>query len=219
MDTEKTSSRRGLYIGIVVVVAFLAIVAGSIVWALGRGDSGGQDPAAIKTAYESAMSKAGVTAPYPAEPVELTSVVPSGAHPFSATFTAEEVAALLSTFPLTVDVDGTSVMLRAVSMGFPEAGTARLRTRVSVQDKTYSAVVVAPVVYEAGTVRSPGATSATAEGFTLSKSQRAQLTGAVITYANEYLSSAPGLTIDTAEITADGMVVTGTAPNSLEFRR
>lgn len=218
METEKKSSRRGLYIGIAVVVAFVAIVAGSIVWALGRGDSGGQDAKAIRSAYESAMRKAGVTAPYPTGPVELTSVVPSGAHPFSATFTAGEIAALLSTFPLTIDVDGTSVALRTVDMSFPESGTVALRTRVSVQDKTYSAVVVAPVVYQDGVIRSPGATKATAEGFTLSESQRAQLTRAVITYVNEYLSSAPGLTIDTAEITDDGLEVTGTAPNSLEFR-
>jgi len=217
MDTDQKPSKRGLYIGIAVVVAFLAIVAGAVVWALGSA-SNSAPAASVGPAFESAMRKAGVTAEYPAEPVELTSVVPTGAHPFSATFSADEVAALLSTFPYTASVDGTEIVMRSATMEFPEPGVAFLRTRVEVQGTPYSATLLAPVTFEDGKITSPGATKATAEGFTLNESRRAQLTDGVITYANEYLSSAPGLTVESAEITADGMVVTGMAPDSLSFR-
>ena len=164
------------------------------------------------------MLKAGVTAEYPAAPVELKNVVPGGAHPFSATFTADEVAALLSTFRHAAVVNGTEVALLGATMTFPETGVARLSTRVAVQDSIYSAMMLAPVAFKDGRITSPGATEATAEGFSLSGAKRAQLTNGVITYANEYLDSAPGLTVDSAEITAEGLVVTGTAPDTLAFR-
>ena len=217
MDTEKKPSKRGLYIGIGVSVAFLAVVAGSVVWALGSAKTSAP-AASVAPAFESAMRKAGVTAEYPADPVELTSVVPSGAHPFSATFSADEIAALLSTLQYTANVDGTEIVMRSATMEFPEPGVSFLRAKVEVQGTPYSATLVAPVAFEDGKITSQGATKATAEGFSLNASRRAQLTDGVITYANEYLSSAPGLTVESAEITADGLVVTGRAPDSISFR-
>ncbi len=40
---------------------------------------------------------------------------------------------------------------------------------------------------------------------------------ALIDYFNAYLAAAPGLTIESASIGADGVSVTGTAPDSITF--
>ncbi len=47
--------------------------------------------------------------------------------------------------------------------------------------------------------------------------QKAQVGGALVDYFNAYLSAASGLTVESASIGADGVTVTGTAPDSLTF--
>ena len=218
MDTEQRPSRRGLILGIVAAAVFLTDHVGAVVWTLGRGDTSGPGRAALRTAYESAMRKAGVEASFPAEPVELSSVVPSGGHPFSATFTAEELGALLNTFRFTADVDGSTVLVRRANLRFPGESGIELDARVGVDGSAYTALIEGPVSFRDGFARSPGATRATAEGISLNAAQRVQLTRAVLSYVNAYLQAAPGLDVGSAKLTPDGVAATGTAPDRIEFR-
>ncbi len=215
---SSNTSRRAIIIGVSVVVVFVAIIVGTVVWALGRPSAAQQDPAATRAAFASAMKKAGVDASYPTSaPVELTGVEASGSHPFSATFTAEELSALLTTFPYAYTANGTSVALERAVISVIETGTMGLNTGVTVDGKGYSAAVEAPVELRLGSVTSPGATSATVEGFSLSSGQLAQVTTAVIDYVNAYLSAAPGLRVGSARVTGDAVVVTGVAPDTLTY--
>lgn len=216
METDRTRSRRGLIIGIAVAVVFLAIVAGAVFWALSRGDTG-PNREALRAPFESAMRKASVEASFPAQPVELGSVTASGGHPFSATFTAEELGALLNTFSFTADIAGSKAQVRRAGLRFLGNDVIELDARVEVDGSTYSAVVEAPVEFRDGAARSRGATRATAEGISLNAAQRAQLTNAVLAYVNAYLQAAPGLDVGSARLTPDGIAVTGTAPDRLEY--
>jgi len=213
-----TTSRRAIIIGVSVVVVFVAIIVGTVVWALGRSSAPRQDPAATRAAFASAMKKAGVDAAYPAAaPIELTSVEASGSHPFSATFTGDELSALLATFSYTYTAGGASVALERASVSVITTGSMELNGGVTVDGKSYSAVVKAPVSVSLGSVTSPGATSATVEGFSLSSGQLAQVTTAVLDYVNAYLSAAPGLQVGSARVTGDAVVVTGVAPDTLAY--
>lgn len=216
--TPPKTSRRGIIIGVTVVVVFIAIVAGTVVWALGRSSAPRADPAATRAAFASAMKKADVDADYPANaPIDLVSVEASGSHPFSATFTGEELTALLATFSYTYTDNGTSATLERADISVVGAGTMGLRGGVTADGKSYSAVVEAPVTMRFGSVESPGATSASVEGFSLSGGQLDQVTTAMLDYVNAYLAAAPGLRIGSARVIADGVVVTGTAPDRLEY--
>lgn len=212
------TSRRALIIGVSVVVVFVAIIVGTVVWALGRSTATRVDPAATRAAFASAMEKAGVDAAYPAgAPIELASVETTGGHPFSATFTGEELTALLATFSYTFTENGTSATLERADVSVVTTGTMRLNGGVTVDGKSYSAVVEAPVTMRFGSVKSPRARSATVEGFSLGGRQLDQVTAAVLDYVNAYLAAAPGLRIGSARVTGSGVVVTGTAPDSLEY--
>jgi len=212
------SSRRAIVIGVVVVVLFIAIIVSTVVWALGRSSAPRTDPAATRAAFASAMKKAGVDAAYPpGAPIELTTVRATGGHPFSATFTGEELSALLATFSYTYTANGSSATLDRADISVVTTGTLALNGGVTVDGKSYSAVVEAPVTMRFGTVTSPGATVATVEGFNLKGDQLDQLTSAVLDYVNAYLSAAPGLRIGSARVTGDAVVVTGTAPDRLDY--
>jgi len=164
------------------------------------------------------MEKAGVEAAFPANaPVELASIEASGSHPFSATFTGEELTALLSAFSYDFTAEGVTVTLDRADISVISTGTMGLNGGVTVDGKSYSAVVEGPVTMRFGTVESPGATSATVEGFSLGGSQLDQATDAVLRYVNAYLSAAPGLKVGSARVTGDGVVVTGTAPDKLDY--
>jgi hypothetical protein len=71
------------------------------------------------------------------------------------------------------------------------------------------------VNFSAGHITSPGATKATAEGFSVGGDRAKQASAALVEYLNLYLGAAPGLTIMKAEVTPDGFKVTGTAPDTL----
>ena len=217
MESEKKPSRRGLVIGIAVVVVFLLMLVAVVFWALNRSGPSTQDGPALRTAYESAMRKAGVQASYPPEPVDLTSIVASGKHPFSATFTAEELGALLSTFRYSASIDGTTIVLRRTSLRIPADDTVSLDASVDVEGSTYSMSIDGPVSFVDGAVKSPNATRVTASGISLNAGQRAQATRAVVSYVNSYLEAAPGLDIESVTLTTAGAAVTGTAPDRIEF--
>ena len=129
-------SRTGVIAAIVLsILAFVLLVVVVVIVTRSRGGSTGGT--VNLTAYESAMQKAGGTAPYPGKPVDLTSVKASGSHPFTATFTADEIAALLNTFPYEYDSAGMKLSLRNVALTVPAAGTARLAASVTLNGGTY----------------------------------------------------------------------------------
>ncbi len=82
---------------------------------------------------------------------------------------------------------------------------------------SYSGSVTLPLTYSAGRVNSTGVTALSVEGVLGNDGQKAQVGGALLDYFNAYLAAAPGLTIESASIGADGVTVTGTAPDSLAF--
>ena len=203
--------------GGMVVLVFVGLVVGAVVWALSRKQSSTLDPAIQAAAFASAMKKARVAATYPTNPVELTSLRVSGSHAFSATFTPDELAALVNTYAHTAEVSGSRISLSDVSLELADPGSLRLRAGVGVDGAAYSGAVTIPVTFADGRVTSTGATAASAEGFSLNASQRSQITDALLGYVNAYLDAAPGLRIGSAKVTADGIAVTGQAPDRIEL--
>jgi hypothetical protein len=211
--------------GAIVAVSLLVVAAllvGGIVWLVmwssGRSHGGTVDTAATQAAFASAMKKAGVKADYPATPpVELSTIKATGSHTFSATFTPEEIGALVNTFSHTSDVAGMQIAISNATVTFPAAGTIRLRATVAANGSSYAGDVTAPVKFFAGTVQSPGPTNLTVEGISPNSAQTAQVGGALVTYANAVLAAAPKLSIDAASIQADGLHVSGSAPDAITY--
>ena len=204
-------------VGGVIVVVFVGLLAGVVIWALSRTPVGSIDPALTRSAFESAMRKANVTATYPAAPVELTTLRVSGSHPFSATFTGDELAALLNTYPYTADIAGSQISIANVRLRLDARDSLRLTVAATVDGSAYSGSITASAAFSNGSVTSSGATAASVEGLPLNAGQRAQITGALVGYVNAYLSAAPGLTMSSAKVTADGIAVTGIAPDRIEL--
>jgi hypothetical protein len=201
-------------IGIVSAVIVVGVLAGVVVWALGRG-ARPADFSAYKPGFDSAMTKAGTKAAFPGAPVELSGVSATGSHPFEATFSADEITSLVNVFKWTTDIQGTPVAVSGVTVGFPSAGTASLDAVVKLNGSSYSGTLEGPVEYQSGTITSTGATKVVAEGFTVSGDRATQATNMLLVYLNAYLRAAPGLKVDKAAVTADGVTVSGTAPDSL----
>ena len=214
---EPRRKRTGLIIAIVSAVVALAFVGVVVLLVMNSRSNGTADAAARQAAYESAMQKAGVTASYPGQPVELTSIKPTGSHEFAATFSPEEVAALVNTFVYESDVAGTRISLRNVRASLPAPGVADLKASVTANGGTYSGAVTLPLVYESGRFSTTGVTALNAEGVPGNDAQKSQVGGALVDYFNAYLAAAPGLAIESASIGADGVTVAGTAPDSLAF--
>ena len=211
--------RRGCLpwvIGVLAAALVIGALTGVVIWALGRGAK----PIAFSSygaGFDSAMAKAGTTAAFPNAPVELALVSAGGSHPFSATFSAEEITALVNVFRWTTDLQGTQVAVSGVTIGFPSAGNARIRAQARVNGSSYSGELEGPVEYRGGMITSPGAKSVTAEGISIGGDRAKQATDMLIVYLNAYLQAAPGLRVDSAEITTDGVRVSGTAPDSLSL--
>jgi len=214
---EPRRKRTGVIVAIVASLVAIAFIVVVVLLVMRSSGSSGSDTAATKAAYESAMEKAGVTASYPEQPVELTSVTPAGSHPFTATFSPEEVAALANTFSYEYDVAGTRVSLRNVALSSPAIGVADITAKVTANGSTYSGSVTMPLTYADGRIDSTGVTALSVEGIPGNDAQKAQAGGALVDYFNAYLAAAPGLTIESASIGADGVAVTGTAPDSITF--
>lgn len=201
-------------VGVVITLLVVGALAGVVVWALGRNKTAPVF-SAYRADFDSAMAKTKTQATFPNAPVELTRVSASGSHPFEATFTAQEVTALVNVFQSTSDIQGSSVAVSGVSIGFPSAGTANLRARVKVDGSSYSGSLQAPVEYQSGLITSTGATKVLAEGIPVGGDRAKQATELLLVYLNAYLDAAPGLQVETAAVTADGARVSGTAPDSI----
>ncbi|MEI7815225.1 MAG: hypothetical protein WCJ13_10625 [Coriobacteriia bacterium] len=204
----------GWVIGIVIAVIVIGSLVGLVVWARGRGASS-SDFSIYRPGFESAMLKTKTTATFPGAPVELGGVSATGSHSFQATFTAEEITALVNVFRWTTDIQGTSVAVSGAQIGFPSAGNASLSATVKLNNSAYSGTLEGPVAYTGGTLTSPGATKVLAEGIPIGGDRATQATNMLLVYLNAYLAAAPGLTVDSADITASGVTVKGTAPDSL----
>ncbi len=214
---EPRRKHTGVIIAIVASIVALVFVVAVVLIVRGSGSSDAARAAATAAAYESAMKKAGVTAAYPGAPVAVEDITPTGSHPFSATFSPAEVAALLNTFPYESDAAGIRILLQRVSVAIPEAGTAKLNASLTANGGTYSGSVTLPLSFSGGQLSSTGVTALSAEGIPGNDGQKAQVGGALVDYFNAYLAAAPGLTIESASIGADGVTVKGTAPDSLAF--
>ena len=219
-DPEPRRKHTGAWIAVVVAALAVLMLGGVVwlvIWSLHGGGTATNSPA-VQSAFASAMKKAGVSASYPtAAPVDLTTVKATGSHHFSATFTGDEVSALLDTFSYSAETAGMQVSISRATIAFPAPGTIRLDGQINANGGSYAGAVVAPVTYSAGAVHSTGATTLSVEGIAVSAGQRATASGALVDYANSLLGAAPGLVIDTATITAGGVSVTGTAPDSIGY--
>ncbi len=214
-------SRRAAVIAAVVASVVLVGLIGLVVWAV----LASRKPVVVREAprfdrfepaWASAMAKAGVEATFPAGPVDVTMAKPFGRVPFEATFTAEEITALLNVYRYQGGIGGQDVSFESPEAAFPRPGVGSLSGQLATGGSSYSATIVGPVTYAATGIDSPGATELTVEGFSVRGDRRTQASEAVIAYLNMYVRAAPGLTVQSAEIVQDGLRVTGSAPARLE---
>lgn len=212
-------SRRTLWIvvGALVTVLVIGGLVGLVVWSLSRpAQNGMSDEEAwmqLQDAWASAMRKASVAATYPPAPVDVASLQVQGSHTFEAVFTADEITALVTVYRYAPQ--GTSVALDKVSVSFPAAGEAALAGDAVINGSSYSAELAAPVGYENGSIVARGPVRVSVEGFGVGGERGRQAADAALGYLNDFLDAAPGLTILEAEITAEGLRVSGQAPDSL----
>ena len=214
--TSAPKRRRwvGWVVGILSAVIVIGALVGVVVWARGRGSSS-SDFSVYRPGFESAMAKSGTKASFPDSPVELSGVSTTGSHAFDNTFTADEITALVNVFLWTTDIQGTSVAVSAARVGFPSAGSASLRARVKVNGSSYSGSLEGPVEFQSGSITSAGATKVLAEGIPVGGDRAKQATDMLLVYLNAYLEAAPGLSVNSAQITDGGVRLTGTAPDTL----
>lgn len=211
-------SRRGLWIAVGVLAAVLVVggLVGIVVWSLGQDNtppSGAELLASYRTAWSSAMTKASVEASFPAEPVDVTALKAAGQHDFEATFTAEEITALVNVYRYAPS--GQAVTLQEVSVRFPGAGQAALSGSAEINGSSYSAELAGPTGFENGRIVPQGQISVSVEGFGVGGERARQAVEAAFGYLNDFLNAAPGLTVESAEIKAEGLRVSGTAPEVL----
>jgi len=214
-------SRTAARVAIVVVLLSLLGLTALVIWAVSVARRPSPPVEAprfdrFERAWSSAMAKAGVEATFPAGPVEVTQLTATGRAPFEATFTAEEITALINVYPYRTDIGGQAIAFQDPIVELPEPGVGSLSGKLETGGSTYDAAITAPVTYGAAGIESPGATELTVEGFSVGGDRRSQATGAVIGYLNSYVLAAPGLTVDSAEIVDGGLRVSGFAPASIE---
>lgn len=169
----------------------------------------------FKPAWSSAMEKAGVEATFPVGPVSLVDLTASGRRPFEATFSAEEVTALLNVYRFEPDTGGQDIAIDSVVVEFPSSGQAGLTADVVLDGSGYSAVAEGPVSYAAGRIVIDGLSALTVEGFSVGGDRRVQAEQALVQYFNGYLAGAPGLSIEAATVEDGAVSVRGFAPTSL----
>lgn len=220
LRSEDTTRRQGLWLLVTAVVLVAAMV--GLIWlAIARSSApqrARQGPGfdRYRPAWESAMAKAGVEATYPPEPVRVEQLRPSGLRSFSATFTAEEIGALINVYPYEAEMTGQAVALDSVTIAFPRPGVAGANARLIADNTGYSVEVALPLEYTAKGISSQGPSQLKAEGFTIRGDQKQQAVTALVAYLNSYLRAAPGLVVERAEIVEGGVAVTGRAPQRLE---
>jgi putative transposon-encoded protein len=200
-----------------VALIVLVALAGGAAWLVSRntGHSGG--PSGSSSAFSSAMKKAGVAAKAPSTPVPLTSVVPKGSHSLDATFTGDELAALMNTFTYEASARGVTVSVSHTALTLGSDGKVSLSGQVAANGNSYAGTVTVPAAYVGGKIVVTGAPTVEAEGFPVGGTQAQQATDVLLQYLNGYLAAAPGLHVDSAEVTADGVHVRGRAPDSISY--
>ena len=200
--------------GIVALLLVVAVGAFGVWWAA-RVLTPSTAASTGQSAFASAMRKAGVSAVEPASPVSLTAIKPTGSHHFDATFTGDELAALLNDFTYE-SASGQHFELSNVGISF-EGNVVSISGMVNASGNSYSGTVSAPVAYESGRIVLSGTPSVTAEGLSIGGAQAQQATTLVLGYVNGYLDAAPGLSIESAAVTSGGVHVVGTAPDSVSY--
>jgi hypothetical protein len=169
-----------------------------------------------QTAFDSAMRKAGVKSPPPpSKPIPLSRIKATGTHRFSATFTYEEVSALLQTFTFTDAAKGALVEARELSR--EDDGSLRLDGRVTLKGAKYSGWVRAPVVYAGGQLQSSGPFNANIDGITLTGNPAAQIGRGLLGYFSDYLKASPALRLSSAVAGPDGVKATGSAADAIAW--
>jgi hypothetical protein len=129
-EALRALSPRAKWIILTVTFVVIAGMVGLIVWAVSStGGSSAPRPGfeRFEPAWASAMSKASVEATFPAGPVDVTKVRVTGSQSFEATFTGEEMAALLSVYSYEARVSGQTFAIGNVGVEFPEPGVTSLR--------------------------------------------------------------------------------------------
>lgn len=217
--------RQQRIVVVVVLLSLVAIVGLAIGFALvvsaNRPESKGAPVVtydSYRTAWESAMAKASVETTFPLEPVPLADLQAYGMHTFSATFTAEEISALLTMHPFSYELNGGTVSLQLPVVGFPAAGRGSFEGYLVYGGTRYKARTDGPVTYEGGdVVVDSGAAELTVEGFGVGGDKRDQALGLVGDYLSALIGAAPQLTIESARIVDGGVEVEGMAPDSIVF--
>jgi len=218
--SDDRSGRPGLWLA--VTAAVLVVAMGGLVWWAVARSSRAQTTATgpgfeqYRSAWESAMGKAGVEASYPGRPIDIEELRTSGLRPFSATFTAEEIGALMNVYPYGARIAGRDVVLTDVVVAFPRAGVASASAKLLTDGTPYSVEVTLPLERTAKGINSTGPAVLKAEGFSVKGEQKQQAITALVGYLNLYVLAAPGLIVESAEIVEGGLVVSGRAPQSLE---
>ena len=207
--------RVGCWAGAIVALLLVVALAAFGVWWATWARTPSTPASMGQNAFESAMRKAGVSAGEPASPIALTAIKPTGSHHFDATFTGDELAALMSAFTY-APASGQRFALSHVGVSF-ESDTVSISGTVNASGNSYSGTMSAPVAYESGRIVLSGTPSVTAEGLSIGGAQAQQATTLVLGYVNGYLDAAPGLNIESATATANGAHVVGTAPDSISY--
>ncbi|HSK47286.1 MAG TPA: hypothetical protein VLA05_04675 [Coriobacteriia bacterium] len=221
-ERVRRNTRWFLIVAALVIVLVFGGMLALVQWAQNR--QAARQPASQGTEFTdyrgpwaSAMAKAGVEATFPAGPVELTELKASGRKDFSATFTPEEIAALVAVYHYSSDAFGAGVAFSDLKVAFPEPGRGSLEGKIQLDGSTYKVSASAPTSYANGSIvlRLQGA-ELRVEGFGVGGDRKTQAIDALGDYLNALLDAAPGLDVESAEITAAGVSVKGAAPTRLE---
>jgi hypothetical protein len=187
-------------------------------WALTRSPAPSVEPVTTSSAFESAMTRAMVKAPgEPPQPVDLSTVEARGTHSFEATFTGDELTALVNAFPHKVVVGNAQVELSNVKIAPTPEGGLSLKGTVTSGDASYSGTVSGEVAFVNSRVVANGPIAVEAEGFPVPDAQAQEASQIVLAYVNGYLAAAPGLLITAASVSPAGVHVVGLAPDSISY--
>lgn len=165
---------------------------------------------ASQAAFESAMGKAGVDANYPATPAAIGSVTVKGSKPLDATFTDDEVSALMNAYLVPFEYN-----VRGVQVVFHDGGNAEGSAMVTYQGVDMPGYIKGTVSWDgrvSGTASAASAAGIPANGSWLETGQNKTLQ-----FVNLYFA-VPGLTIESAEMREGEVHVTGTVPESITTR-
>lgn len=166
-------------------------------------------------AWASAMAKAGVEATFPAAPFPLTQLRAEGSRSIEATFTAEEIAALVSVYSFESEAAGRTFGFSDASISLSPEGAANLEARLLSGGSSYPIELSAPVGFDGGRITSSGLTRLQADGFTIGGRNRRRAGDAMLEHFNKMLDSAPGMTIEEIVIGSEGVRVRATVPVAL----